>query len=55
MSTTNTETENAILSIGSEFLPAAARKVRDGEDLTAAERAEYEVWLAEQVSKMEQE
>lgn len=57
MTNTNTnridvETENQILSIGTEFLPAVARKVRDGEELTAAERAEYEEWLAGQVAQI---
>jgi len=46
------ETENQILSIGSEFLPSVARKVRDGIELTAEESAQYQEWLAEQVAKM---
>lgn len=50
--TINIETENQILSIGSEFLPAVARKARDGEDLTEQERTEYQSWLAGQLAQM---
>lgn len=46
------ETENQILSAGDEFLPAVARLVRDGADLTEAQRAEYNAWLAGQVAEM---
>lgn len=37
--------ENQVLSIGSEFLPACARRVRDGGKATAA----YWRWLAAQL------
>ena len=47
--------ETTLLSIGSEFLPLPARKVRDGETLTAAERAEYDAWAADQLAQMDAE
>jgi len=50
--TSEIEIENHILSIGSEFLPAVARKVRDGFDLTAEERAQYRCWLDGQIERM---
>lgn len=43
--TDSVEYENQVLSIGSEFLPACARRVRDGGKATAA----YWRWLAEQL------
>jgi hypothetical protein len=46
------ETENAILSIGHEFLPAVALKVIRGDGLTPAEATEYKSWLAEQAAGM---
>lgn len=49
------ETENQILSIGSDLLPEVARAVRDGEELTATERYEYQAWLAEQIERQWQE
>lgn len=45
------ETENQILSIGDEFLPELARRVRDGGEATP----EYWEWLRGQVSGMERE
>lgn len=48
----NIEIENAILSIGSEFLPLVARKVRDGAELTETEATEYAEWLAGQIEQM---
>jgi len=39
------EYENQVLSIGSEFLPACARRVRDGKKATAA----YWRWLTAQL------
>jgi hypothetical protein len=39
------EHENQVLSIGSEYLPAYARRVRDGKKATAA----YWRWLTEQL------
>ena len=57
MTTSNVdvETENQILSIGNEFLPAVARRVRDKQDLTDAEAAEYRAWIAGQVAQMDRE
>lgn len=46
--TVDIETENQILSIGDEFLPACARVVRDGGEATD----EYRTWLASQVAEM---
>lgn len=47
----DTETENQILSIGDEFLPECARRVRDGGEPTD----EYRAWLANQVIQMRRE
>lgn len=44
----DTETENQILSVGREFLPACALLVLDG----GAPGLEYRVWLAAQAAAM---
>lgn len=49
--TTDIEFENQVLSVGSEFLPAVARKARDGEELTEAEQVAYTDWLEAQRSE----
>ena len=41
--------EQAILSIGREFLPAYALKVLDGKKLTQSESRSYWSWLSSQV------
>ncbi len=45
------ETENALLSIGDEFLPACAIAVRDGGPSTA----EYVAWLTGQIAEMDRD
>jgi len=40
--------ENAVLSVGSEFLPPLAQRVRDGGELSDSEQAEYFDWLDSQ-------
>lgn len=48
--TVTADWEAQALSIGSEYLPTAARKVRDRAPLTAAERQAYVGWIADQLA-----